>query len=187
MSIFLGCCSHSEWRTIYSKSPQESRLFLLIFDIFWRCLHCQKEHVACSKRQSWCGSTIQCSRRPNSTSSAKLLSPCLSEAFDIPHLTHFTQFRNYPNLFPHLSISWETLSSSLAPHLIGNLDTFSSLAPSWPLDRSNRFEAVQSWYVSFVLYPLMLAIHVASMQLLDTRFTLFLHTHTHQGRTWHIK
>ena len=129
LSFWVAVATVSEGQ--FTVSLLKSQCFLTYF---WRCLHCRKERVACSKRQSWCGSTIQCSRRPNSTSSAKLLSPCLSEAFDIPHLTHFTQFSNYPKLFPHLSISWETLSSSLAPHLIGNLDTFSSLAPSWPLN-----------------------------------------------------
>ena len=34
----------------------------------------------------------------------------------------------------YLVCGWETLGSSLAPHLIGNMNTHSSLAPSEPLD-----------------------------------------------------
>ena len=41
-----------------------------------------------------------------------------------------------PTPISALIYPWETLSSSLAPHLIGILDTFSSLAPSWPLNSS---------------------------------------------------
>lgn len=38
-----------------------------------------------------------------------------------------------------LTCGWETLCSSLAPNLIGNMDTFSSLASTWPLDSLSTF------------------------------------------------
>ena len=44
-----------------------------------------------------------------------------------------------------LVYGWETLGSSLAPHLIGNMNTHSSLAPSEPLD---RWEINMHWHTS---------------------------------------
>ena len=45
----------------------------------------------------------------------------------------------------YLSCAWEALSSSFAPHWIGNMDTLSSLAPSQPL---NRYDVwfIQKWW-----------------------------------------
>ena len=61
--------------------------------------------------------------------------------------TDVIYIHTYVSLFQkqYLSCAWEALSSSFAPHWIGNMDTLSSLAPSQPL---NRYDVwfIQKWW-----------------------------------------
>ena len=81
------------------------------------------------KKMTYCGWLRNTARGDRSV----VLIPLVGTVQAGAGLLHFSSIHNHSQYFELLD-GWETLSSFLAPHWIGNMNSPSSLAPSWPLD-----------------------------------------------------